>query len=97
MRIGFLPSGAGFVKAGTRGNVHLTAEDRLDTCLAAGIVKGNGAVKHAVIGQGNGIVSARPDPRGNIPDAAGTVQQTVFTVQVQVDKISHARLLSSLA
>ena len=63
----------------------------------AAVALPDSAVKHAVIGQGNGIVSARPDPRGNIPDAAGTVQQTVFTVQVQVDKISHARLLSSLA
>ena len=65
----------------------------LEPLLSAGLIKGDGTVHDTVVGQRHSTVSARFCPHGYIGDAAGTVEQAVFTVQMQMDKISHGVLL----
>ena len=42
-----------------------------------------------MVGQGHGVMPALLGAGGQLGQAAGAVQQAVFTVQVQVDKSSH--------
>ena len=83
------------VKAGGGGNVDLAPDDGLDARLAAGLIEGDSTVENAMVGQRHGVMPAGLDPRGQIGDAAGTVEQAVFTVQMQMDKSAHGVLLSS--
>ena len=69
--------------------IDLAADDRLDSLGAAGIVEGDGSVHDAVIGDGAGGMSALFGAPWNIGDAAGAVEQTVFTVQMQMHEIGH--------
>ena len=57
--------------------------------LAARAVEGNRAVHHAVVGQGNGSVTAFLGSSWNLTDATGTVQKAIFTMQMKVHKIRH--------
>jgi hypothetical protein len=66
----------------TGGNVHLTADNRLDTGLLAGLVKGNCAVHYAMVCDGDGglaqFLGALSKPVG----AAGAVQQAEFSMHM---------------
>ena len=84
-----------FLKAGpsARGHVDLTADDRLNPGVFTGAVEVHHAVHHAVVRNGTGALTQVFDHAGQIPDAAGPVQQTVFRVDVQMDK-RHKTFLS---
>ena len=77
-----------FVKTGAGGNVDLTADDGLDACFFRCLVKLHAPIHHPVVGAGNGSLSAFLHPVHQLVDAAGTVQQTVFGMDVEVDKVS---------
>ena len=85
----------GLVKAGTGGEIHLTADDGLDALPSAGFPECHCTVKDTVVGQGHGVMPALLGAGGQLRQAAGAVQQAVFTVQVQVDKSSHGMALLS--
>ena len=71
------------------GDIYLTPDDRSDPLFFAGTVKRHGTVKDAVVCNSNSRVPRLFRHAGDIGDAAGTVEQAVFTVQVQVDEFSH--------
>ena len=67
-------------------HIHLAANDRLDTCGLGSLIKVNTAVHHAVIGEGHRILTKLLDPVHHTADPAGTVQEAVFTVNMQMYK-----------
>ena len=77
------------VKSGVGSHVDLASDDGLDPLFFAGFPKGDHTVHHAVIGNGNAILSALLDPCGDVRDTAGAVQETVFAVQMQMYKSVH--------
>ena len=74
------------IKAGAGGNIHFAADDGLDARLFSGFIKLHTTVHHAVVGAGNGGLSALLHPLHQLVDAAGTVQQAVFRMDMQVGK-----------
>ena len=74
------------VKAGAGGHIHLTADDGLDASLFCSLIKLHAAVHHAVVGAGNGGLSALFYTIHQLVNAAGTIQQAVLCVDVQMDK-----------
>ena len=62
------------IKTGAGGNIDLTADNGLDTRLFSGFIKLHTAVHHAVVGAGNGGLSALLHPLHQLVDAASTVQ-----------------------
>ena len=76
------------IKAGTGGHIDLTADDGLDACLFCSLVKLHTAVHNAVVGAGNGSLTALFYAVHQLVNAAGTIQQTVFRMNMQVDKVS---------
>ena len=74
------------VKAGAGGHIHLTADDGLDASLFCSLIKLHAAVHHAVVGAGNGGLSALFYAIHQLVNAAGTIQQAVLCVDVQMDK-----------
>ena len=76
------------IKAGTGGHIDLTADDGLDTCLFCSLVKLHTAVHNAVVGAGNSSLTALFYAVHQLVNAAGTIQQTVFCMNMQVDKVS---------
>ena len=70
------------VKAGAGGHVDLAADDGLDPLFPAGPVEVDGAEHHAVVGDGHSGLSQLPDPLRQLIDAAGSVQQGVFRMQM---------------
>ena len=65
------------IKAGTSGHIDLTADDGLDTRLFCSLVKLHTAVHNALFYAVHQLVNA-----------AGTIQQTVFCMNMQVNKVS---------
>ena len=63
-------------------HIHLTADDGLDALGLAGAVKVNDAVHHAVVSDGAGGLSQLLHHLGQVPDAAGAVQQAVFRMNM---------------
>ena len=77
-------------------DIDLAADDRLDAGGAAGLIKRDRAVKHAVVGDGDSVHTGVFYGFRNACDAAGAVKQAVFCMQMQVYE-SHnpfRRLLS---
>ena len=64
--------------------VDLTADDRLDAVLAAGVVQLHRAVHHSVIGQTERRLAELRGAGGEILDLAGAVEQRVLGVHVQM-------------
>ena len=80
------------------GNVDLTADDGLDASCLGGLVKINATVHDPVVGDGHGSLAYFLHPIQQAVDPAGTVQQAVLRMQMQVDKThglaSFARSIS---
>ena len=76
------------VKTGAGSHIDFTADDGLDARLFGCLIELHTAVHDAVVGAGNGGLAAFLDAVHQLVDAAGTVQQTVFRMDVQVDKVS---------
>ena len=76
------------IKAGAGGNIHLTANDRLDARGFGCIIKGNAAVHNAVVGNGNGGLAQLFDMVKQAVNTAGAIQQAVLSMQVQVGELS---------
>ena len=74
------------IKPRTRRHVNLAADYRLYSGLLAGMVKLNCAVHYSVISQSNGFMSGCRRRFRYILYSARTVQQTVFTVKMQMNK-----------
>ena len=62
------------IKAGTGGNIDLTADNGLDARLFSGFIKLHTTVHHAVVGAGNGGLSTLLHPLHQLVDTASTVQ-----------------------
>ena len=77
------------IEAGAGGHIDLAADDGADALLFALLVEIDDAVHHAVVGDGDGRLSQLPGALHQSLDAAGAVQQAVFAVDVQMDKIGH--------
>ena len=78
-----------FLKAGAGRHIHFATDDRANALLPTGVVKGDRTVHHAVVGQRYGAVPAFLCPLRDLPDAARPVQQAVFAVQMQMNKLCH--------
>ena len=65
-----------------RRHIDLAADDRLDARAAAGLVEGDCAVHHAVIGDRDGALSQLFDALGQRVGPAGAVEQGVFAVHM---------------
>ena len=74
------------IKAGAGGNIDFAPDDGLDTRLFSGFIKLHTAVHHAVVGAGNGGLSALLHPLHQLVDTTGAVQQAVFRMDMQVGK-----------
>ena len=61
------------IKAGTSGHIDLTADDGLDTRLFCSLVKLHTAVHNAVVGAGNGSLTALFYSVHQLVNAAGTI------------------------
>ena len=76
-----------FLQAAARGDIDLAADDRFDSLFARRLVKINRAVKHAVVGDGQGgefqFVRLFHQP----VQAAGPIEQRILGVQMQMNKI----------
>ena len=65
-----------------RSDIDLAADDGLDPLGAAGLVKGDGAVHHTVVGERDGALPQLLDALGQLVRAAGAVEQGIFAVDV---------------
>ena len=74
------------IKAGAGGHIDFAADDGLDARLFGCLVELHTAVHDTVVGAGDGILAALLHPVHQLVDAAGTVQQAVLRVDVQMDK-----------
>ena len=70
-------------------HVDLAADNRLQAVLLGRNVKIQGAVQVAVIGYGRGRQTEILGFGAQIVDADGPVQQAVFGMAMQMDKIAH--------
>ena len=68
------------------GDINLTANDGLDPGGFGGFVKINTAVHHAMVCNGNGVLPQLLYPVHHPVNPAGTVQETVFCMHVQMNK-----------
>ncbi len=81
------------LEAAARSDVDFAPDDRLDARLLAGLVEGDDAVEHAVIGEGQPGEPVLRRPLRQILDPAGAIEQAVLGVHVQVGKrLTVARL-----
>ena len=74
------------IKARARRNIDLAADDRLDALSFAGAVKVDRAVHHAVVRDGAGGLPHLLDKLRKVFDAAGSVEQAVFRMNMKVGK-----------
>ena len=74
------------VKARARGNIDLAADDGLDALGLAGAIKIDRTVHHAMVGDGAGGLPHRLDELWKVADAARTVKQTVFGMDMQMSE-----------
>src|SRR5262245_14887722 len=91
-------TGGFLVEPAPGGNIHLTADDRLDALVPGGLIKINRAIEHAVVGYRQrgefevvGLLHERLE-------ATRAIEQRVFGVQMKMDKIRvrHRSTLTSL-
>ncbi len=66
------------------GDVRLHPEDGFDAGLLTGLIKGNGAIHDAVIGECQTVLAQFLCPGHQFRYAAGAVEKTVFTVHMQM-------------
>ena len=71
---------------GTGGNIDLAADDGLHPRRLGGLVEGDGPVHDPVVRDGDGLLAQLLEALHQPFDAAGAVQQAVFTVYVQVNE-----------
>jgi len=69
-------------------HVDLAADDWLDACGQAFIVKFHGAVHGAVVGHGDGGHSVLHGPGGELVAPYGPVEEAVFSMDVKMNKLS---------
>ena len=74
-------------------DIDLAAENGLDAHLGALLGKIGRAEHIAVIRDGAGRHAVILGAAAQVPEADGAVQQTVFCVTMQMDKIGHAKAL----
>ena len=74
------------IKARARGNIDLAADDGLDALGLTGAVKIDRTVHHAMVGDGAGGLPHRLDELWKVADAARTVKQTVFGMDMQMSE-----------
>ena len=77
-----------FIEAGAGGHIDLTADDGLDACLFCGLIELDTAVHDAVVRDGDGALAALLDAVHKLVDTAGTVQQAVFGMDVEMNEVS---------
>jgi len=70
-------------------DIDFAADDGLEAELSGGEIKFERAVKVAVVGDGNGVHAEVLGFGAKVFQADGAVQQAVFCMAVQVDKIGH--------
>src|SRR5215471_3744663 len=70
-------------------DVELAADDWFDPDLVRGIHELDCAENVSVVGHGNGGHAEFVDAMDEVIDAAGSVEQRVVGVQVQVDELGH--------
>ena len=75
------------IEPGAGGNVDFAADDGLDARFFGRFVKLHTAVHDAVVGAGDGRLPALLHAVHQLVDAAGTVQQAVFRVDMEMDEI----------
>ena len=68
------------------GHIDLTADNRFDPRCLGCFIEINTAIHNTVIGNGNRILPQLFDPIHHAVNAAGTVQETVLTMDVQMHK-----------
>ena len=78
---------AHFIKAAARGNIHLAPDDRLDSGRLGRFVKLHAAIHYAVVGNGCRCLPHFFQMIKHTVNAAGTVQQAVFCMHVQMGEI----------
>ena len=78
------------IKARTGSYVHLTTNYRLDSFFNARFVKIHGAVKDAVVSQGDSAVALGFRLFRNVDYPAGAVEEAVFTVKMKMSEtVTH--------
>ena len=77
-----------FIEAGAGGHIDLTADNRLDACLFCGLIELDTAVHDAVVRDGDGALTTLLDAVHKLVDTAGTVQQAVFGMDVEMNEVS---------
>ena len=80
------------VKPGSRGNIDLAADNRLDPVLFTRFIKRHGAVHIAVIGYCKGSHAQLFCAQNKRLDAAGAVKQRIFGVQMKMGKHNDTSL-----
>ena len=75
------------IETGAGGNVDFAPDDGLDARLFGCLIKLHAAVHHAVVGAGNGGLAALLHPIHQLIDAACAVQQAVFRMDMEVNKL----------
>ena len=94
IRLGF--SASGFIEArGTR-NVDLTADYRLDSCVLTSVIKSDNAVHNTVVGYRNSSLTKLFCSLRYLTQAASTVKQAVFSMQMKMYEIGHRLILLSV-
>jgi hypothetical protein len=81
------------VGAAPRGYVDLTANNGLNALGLAGLVKVHHAIHDAMVGDGHSGLAQLFYPLHQLRDAAGSIQEGKFCVDVQVDKGHLAHFL----
>ena len=84
-----LAVGIGLLVAGMGRDIDLTANNRMNALFLGGAVKVDDAVHDAVVGDGDGWLPELDRAVNQPLDAAGAVEQAVFTVYMQMRKIFH--------
>jgi len=67
------------------GHVDLASDQRLDACLLAGLVEGDGPGHHAMVGHGQGRHAQFLGPGDHLGDAVAAIQQAVLGVAMEMD------------
>ena len=77
------------IEARAGGHIDLAADDGADALLFALLVEIDDAVHDTVIGDGDGGLAQGLGALDQPLDAAGAIEEAVFAVDVQMDKIGH--------
>ena len=77
------------IEAGAGGHIDLAADDGADALLFALLVEIDDTVHDTMIGDGDGGLAQGLGALDQPLDAAGAIEEAVFAVDVQMDKIGH--------